>query len=1144
VSTDITEKKRREDELRAVEEHHRVLESILDCAADGIVVVDAAGRFTEFNAAAERILGIGATGTSLANWSEEYGAFRADTTTPLGPDEHPLVRALAGEHVDNYRIFIRNDQRPGGVWIAVSARPLAGRAGHIEGAVATFQDITERTHATQALSDAHADLARKEAHLREAQRIARIGSWDWDLTTNRHDWSDELFRLVGVTPPGPDANLEPRLAELLHPDDLELTRRALDQAIEERGRVDIETRLMPRGGDVRTVRMEGRVECDAAGAAVRMVGATQDITESKAAQTQLASQLRFQQREQEIARRLHELSDIASISDAVLNGLRELFDADVGVVCLPTADGTRVEEYAAFGLDGAGTPKISTDADAAGIIPHVMRTEEPVRFFLDRNDAHAPDSLARRHDLNGPGVVLPLRARGRALGIVGILRQEEDDKPQREFTQDDVERMTPLVTDLALAIDNARLYEQVREHALSLERVVAAASCLLWHGEVHEHDDWCEWSFAPMSEEAAQKVFPVDVPEGQEWHSVVGHARLPEDDARMNATADDALRSGVSRYSQDYRAIDKHGQMHWLHEDVQLFPLAEGRWRTVGVTTDVTARKQAEEEVRRSEAHFRGIFEDGPLGMAIVDGDMTLTDVNDTLCRMLGYSRDELLGMNTAALAHPDEAESTLEQTGQVMAGTIPSFRAERRLLKKGGDVLWVRLTASAVRDADGEPICGIRMVEDISRQKQDELLRRALYDIAETVHTTSDIQAMCASIYRSLTALIDAPGFAIALTRRDEPDTFDAVYDVLHGRVSAPRQTVLPRTRSALVVSTRVPLCLTRSECVRMADTGEIDPDMQDPSAYLGVPLEMGGELIGIVVAWHPDEEAPYSERDVEIMTLVAEQIAVALDRRRTQEELTQERNLFQDLMAAAPDAIYFKDTDHRFTRVSRSCAASMGLADARTAIGQTDHDLQASGADAYRLEEERVLRTGEALTDSLQHSKTSEGGDAWTLNSIAPTRDAEGRVTGLVGINRTVTELIRIQEALRDSETGRTQLMERMLTVQEEERARIARELHDQVGQELTSVLLGLRIADARTQIQELREVTASTLEDVRQIAFEMRPSSLEDLGIGPALERDLSIMAQGAGFTPEFRLYNPGDLPLTTAVELGIYRIVPQR
>ncbi len=110
------------------------------------------------------------------------------------------------------------------------------------------------------------------------------------------------------------------------------------------------------------------------------------------------------------------------------------------------------------------------------------------------------------------------------------------------------------------------------------------------------------------------------------------------------------------------------------------------------------------------------------------------------------------------------------------------------------------------------------------------------------------------------------------------------------------------------------------------------------------------------------------------------------------------------------------------------------------------------------------------------------------------------------------------------------------RVVEAQENERARLARELHDETGQALTSILLGLKSLDARIEgedgrsaVAELRELVVSTLHDVRRLAVELRPAALDDFGLVPAIERLLDTVAEQSGLTVELQS-QLGDLRLT--------------
>ncbi len=150
VFRNITEKKRAEDETRRQKE---LLQLILGSIADGVVVADANGKFLLFNAAAEQVVGVGATDTTPDQWSDRYGTYLPDTATPYPSNELPLVRAMRGENVDAVELFIRNAKVPDGRLLSITGRPLRGEDGTLRGGVVVLHDITERKRAEEALRE-------------------------------------------------------------------------------------------------------------------------------------------------------------------------------------------------------------------------------------------------------------------------------------------------------------------------------------------------------------------------------------------------------------------------------------------------------------------------------------------------------------------------------------------------------------------------------------------------------------------------------------------------------------------------------------------------------------------------------------------------------------------------------------------------------------------------------------------------------------------------------------------------------------------------------------------------------------------------------------------------------------------------------
>jgi PAS domain S-box-containing protein len=158
--------------------------------------------------------------------------------------------------------------------------------------------------------------------------------------------------------------------------------------------------------------------------------------------------------------------------------------------------------------------------------------------------------------------------------------------------------------------------------------------------------------------------------------------------------------------------------MRWFR--LLITPLRENS-RAGGVVmhTDITARRLAESKLRESEERFRTIFDAAPAGIAVSTPPGHFLETNAAFGRMLGYTAEELRGMNFANVTHPDDLQVNLDLRQDILTGRRKGFVMEKRYLKKDGEVLWSRHSVSATHGERGEIATLIAVTEDITQQKQ-----------------------------------------------------------------------------------------------------------------------------------------------------------------------------------------------------------------------------------------------------------------------------------------------------------------------------------------------------------------------------------------------------------------------------------------
>jgi len=319
---------------------------------------------------------------------------------------------------------------------------------------------------------------------------------------------------------------------------------------------------------------------------------------------------------------------------------------------------------------------------------------------------------------------------------------------------------------------------------------------------------------------------------------------------------------------------------------------------------------------------------------------------------------------------------------------------------------------------------------------------------------------------------------------------------------------------------------------------------------SLVGTPLVVNGRMSGVVHVGSLSARR-FTRDDTQLLELVADRIATAIDRarlfeaeRQARDEAERAERRFRLFVDGVHDyAFYMLDPAGRIVSWNVGAERLSGYA-AEDVLGRHVEVLYAPeevhhGVPARKLE--RALAEGRATERGWRVRK--DGSRFWSEVQVTLLRDPDGSLVGYGVVAHDLTERQRAVEV-------RARLLEQVIAAQEEEQRRIARELHDETGQSLTSLLIGLRLLTeapsldaARRQAGDLHRIAASTLDEVHRLARGLRPSALDEFGLVEAIEHHAADFGQARGLAVDVRALGFDAARLPPAIETAVYRIVQE-
>ncbi|HDR52808.1 MAG TPA: PAS domain S-box protein, partial [Mariniphaga anaerophila] len=236
-----------------------------------------------------------------------------------------------------------------------------------------------------------------------------------------------------------------------------------------------------------------------------------------------------------------------------------------------------------------------------------------------------------------------------------------------------------------------------------------------------------------------------------------------------------------------------------------------------------------------------------------------------------------------ANFIHPNHREEMFAYHESVVKEK-KSFNREYKIIRvNDGAERWVHGTGELEFDKEGKPVRMHGAIQDITERKQAELVKQVLYNIAQATITTKNLDELFDSVKNELNSIIDAKNFLIAL--------YDKETGMLRSNVDRDEKGEIPKwpaekSLTGYVIKQNRPVLLRKNEILRLQEEGIIELFGTISEAWLGVPLNVNGKILGAVIIQNYNNPNVYDQTSIEIMELVAHELSMFIDRQRSEEK------------------------------------------------------------------------------------------------------------------------------------------------------------------------------------------------------------------------------------------------------------------
>ena len=922
AARDITERKLAEQSLR---ESQAQLEGIFNSTMDAIVTIDSDQRIIIFNTAAERMFGV-SSGEAIGQTLDRF------IPENVRQDHRKFIHAFSESDstkrsMENPTIALTCLRANGEAFPSEISISHLVEIGGRDLYTAIIRDITERKQAEEALRDS-------ENLLRESQLIANMGSYVLDISTGLWRSSDVLDKLFGIDE-GYERTVE-GWAKLIHPDDRTMMVDYFRNEVLSQGQTfDKEYRIIRHDDQAeRWVHGLGKLEFDAQGHPLKMYGAIQDVTERKQAQDALQHQANELSAIYESARRLQQLRAPDALAGEIIFSLEHILNYTFGAILL-IEEGTG--RLLPFSVSDQGHNGSFSSIDAAYISSREPRVGKGLTGWVAQSGKAVcsgdvtKDSryYAVRQDIRSE-LCVPLHINDQIIGVVNV----ESIQPNA-YSESDQRVLETIAAQIATAIQNSRLYDQVQQELAERKRAELALrkrieaqraladvtnaiaakldmaellDLLLERMLTHLHNDM---SNVLLLDQSGDKLINV----------ATRGARQPEAMLGFGIKIGQGGGGWVTRHNQPLAIPDIQQDSRWFHDDISRsegivswlgIPLQiEGR--VIGVLNinmrarreftadeiefssalagqaaiaiqnarlyqeaqkEIAERKKAEEQLRKLSI----AVEQSPTSIVITNTRGEIEYVNPKFKDLSGYSAAEIIGQNSRILKSGYTSDDEYKNLWQTISNGA-EWRGKFLNKKKNGELYWESASISPIINETGETTHYLAVKEDITEREHREQELEAIAAITVALRAAPTRKDMLPIILDQLHRLFRSDSEAITLR---DPLTDELVLELGRGDFTTAIGHRLPSGQgvSGLVIQSGQPY---------LSNDARHDPNfvrkdiLQGINAFACVPLITHDTTLGILWIGRATD---ITQAEVRVLVAIADIAANAIQRAALHEQ------------------------------------------------------------------------------------------------------------------------------------------------------------------------------------------------------------------------------------------------------------------